>query len=366
MHFPPRVVLALLAFSFALGADALAAPGEAAVAAPGSTELDPALDVARVIEKHVEKIFQRSQQAIVRVQALDSKHGLLSGTGFFIEPNGTLYTSYTVAGESNEIVVMHGDLIYPATRLAADPRSGIAILKTEAHVDFIPQGRSNDLKIGSGVMIVGFPLDLPLTPAFGLVAGFDRKYLGRYFATTHVRANIPVQRGQGGSPILNLRGEAVGILISSLDQGSGFFALPIEAAEKIRMDYVRYGKPRPGWLGIDVGHSVEPVSGSVARVNAVAPDAPAEKAGIHAGDIILRVGPRKILTPEDVLDASFFLTAGDSVEIRIARGEQEMIVQLQAGDFPSTRMKTSPGVEELRDVQPAPFQLEREHREEEP
>ncbi len=259
----------------------------------------------------------------MRVEATDDQ-GLVSGTGFFIEPDGLLYTLYTLGGESHDIVVSVGDLKYPATRVGADARSGIAILKIDAHTPFLPLDSAHDLTLATPVMTVGYPLDLALTPSFGVVGGFDRKYLGRYFATTHIRANVPVQRGQGGAPLLNLKGEVVGILISSLDQGSALFALPIEAAEKVRQDVVRFGNVRPGWMGIDVGPAQEAVDGSKAEVRDVFPHAPSEVAGIRRGDVLLKVGNTKIATPEDVLDASFFLTAEDEVKVRVARGDQQL------------------------------------------
>ena len=109
------------------------------------------------------------------------------------------------------------------------------------------------------------------------MAGFDQKFLGRFFATTHIRANVPVQRGQGGAPLLDLKGDVVGILISSLDEGSALFALPIEAAEKVRRDVVRFGHIRPGWIGIDVGTASEETEGSFAEVRNAIPGSPAWK-----------------------------------------------------------------------------------------
>ena len=111
-----------------------------------------------------------------------------------------------------------------------------------------------------------------------MVGGFDLKYLGRYFATTHIRANVAVQRGQGGAPLLDMHGEVVGVLISSLDQGSASFVLPIEAAEKVRRDFVRFGEVRPGWVGMAVGPAAEAVNGSTAAVEDILTDGPAHKA----------------------------------------------------------------------------------------
>ena len=99
------------------------------------------------------------------------------------------------------------------------------------------------------MLAIGFPVNLAATPSFGIVAGFDRQFLGRYFMTTHIRAIVSVEPGFGGAPLMNLKGEVVGIIISGIDGGGACYALPIEAAEKLRMDYIRFGEPRYGWVG---------------------------------------------------------------------------------------------------------------------
>lgn len=285
------------------------------------------------LEQQVRSVFEKCQPAVVKIEASDER-GRLFGTGFFIDPNGTLYTSYSVGGESHDIVVTFGNTRLPATRMVSDLRSGIAILKIDAETPFLTFGKSRDLGVASPVMTVGFPLDLPASPSFGMVGGFTLKYLGRYFATTHIRANVPVQRGQGGAPLLNLHGEAVGILISSLDQGAGSFVLPIEAAEKVRKDFLRFHEVRRGWLGIEVATLEVPVEKSSALVKEVLPDSPASKAGIRAGDVVLRVGERAIENPADVLDASFFLTADDSTPVIVSREGNQIEFSLQPVDHP--------------------------------
>src|SRR5947199_5426378 len=131
----------------------------------------------------------------------------------------------------------------------------MAILKTDVATPALPIAKSEELVVATPVVTIGYPLDLPETPNFGMVAGFDRKFLGRYFSTTHLRVNVPTQRGEAGAPLLNMKGEVVGILVSSIDNGSACYALPIDAAEKIRSDFVRFGEVRHGWVGINVAEA---------------------------------------------------------------------------------------------------------------
>src|SRR5215468_12587432 len=80
------------------------------------------------ISTEVKRVFDQAKNAVVRIQAED-EHGRLAGTGFFIDPTGTIMTAYAVGGESQDIIVEFGPNRYPAERLVADPRSGVAILR---------------------------------------------------------------------------------------------------------------------------------------------------------------------------------------------------------------------------------------------
>ncbi len=289
--------------------------------------------VFEAISREVQVVYAQHQSAIVRIQAED-EHGRLSGSGFYIDPNGTIFTSYTIGGDTRNIVVCSGDSKLPAERLVGDARSGIAILKVKARTPFLVIGKSADLSVASPVIVIGYPMDLPATPTFGAVGGFDVKYLGRYLSPAYIRANVPVERGEGGAPLLNLKGEAVGILISPRENGTGCFALPIEAAEKVHADFLRFGEARPGWLGITVGKAPRDEEGPP-EVREVIPDSPAAKSGLQKGDLLLGIGEKRIHSPEDVLDASFYLTAGDEVPLLVSRDGKETTLQARAVGIPA-------------------------------
>ncbi len=295
------------------------------------------------LQHSVHAVFEKCRNSVVRIEAVD-RHGQLSGTGFFIDPNGTLYTCYSVGGESRDIYVTVGNIRYPAHRLVSDLRSGVAILKIEAETPFLPFGNSRQLSVASPIIAIGYPMDLALTPAFGTVGGFDLKYQGRYFATSHIRANIPVQRGEGGAPLLNPKGEVVGILVSRVDTGSASFALPIEAAEKVRKDFVRFHEVRPGWIGLHVKSLDEPVAGSTAFVEEVIPSGPAEKAGLHIGDILLQIGSLRVTCLEDMFDASFFLSAEDETVVRVIRDGSEREFNVVPVDHPDLNRPQVPAI----------------------
>src|SRR6266516_6141410 len=309
---------------------------------------------AITISQQVKDIFGRTAKAVIRIHG-DDEHSEISGTGFFIDPTGTLYTAYTVGGEADNFTIEFNGKKYPARQVLADIRSGTAMLKVEVASPALPIGKSEGLEVATPVVAVGYPLDLPETPNFGMVAGFDRKYLGRYFSTTHLRVNLPTQRGEAGAPLLNMKGEVVGIVVSSLENNSSCYAVPIEAAEKIRGDFVRFGEARHGWIGINVTMARQPVEGSVAEMKQIMEDTPAARSGIKSGDILLQVGRKRVTQPEDVLDASFFITAGDIVPITVMRGDQKLTFHVQATLHPASRtgvMVASPATPALNQAIP--------------
>ena len=305
----------------------------------GAEPAKPAPSQAEALGREVREVMHKTGDAICRIEA-DDEHGHLRGTGFFIDADGTLLTSYSVGGASQDIVVTVGEQRYPATRLVTEGRSGIALLKITAGrpMRFLKFGKSSKLAIGDLVITVGYPLDLPLSLSYGPVAGMDLGFDGRFFAARHIRANLPVQRGEGGSPVLNRLGETVGVLISTVEENSGIFALPIEAAEKVLHDFRTYRRVRQGWVGVDVRPAEKPEHGSSARILTLREDGPAYVGGVRAGDILLQVGAWKITNPEDVLNASFFVTATEPIPMRVSRAGREIKLTVTPLDPPDGTM----------------------------
>ena len=306
--------------------------------------MEAAEDLGGKLTTEINRIFQERREAVVRVEAFD-RHGRLCGTGFFADPAGTIYTLDYIVGRADEIFVIFKGRQIPAKLLVSDPRSGIALIKADCESPFIPVGNGSSLSIATPIMAIGFPVDTDATPTFGLLAGFDRQFLGQHFMTTHLRANLPVEPGFGGAPVLDLQGNAVGIVFSGIGGGGACYALPIEAAEKIRMDYVRFGEPRHGWVGVNVEEQSETVHGSNVRITELSPGTPAAQSGLQNGDILIQVGKRHVSHAEDVIDASFFLTAGDNVPIIVFRDGKVVNVKVKASRHPITETPLFPGAD---------------------
>src|ERR1041385_2627065 len=120
-----------------------------------------------LVSHEVKSIFERSAKAVVKIEAVD-QHGELSGTGFFVDPTGVLYTAYSVGGEAENFTVEYKGKKYPAHQVMADLRSGIAMLKVDLATPSLPIGNSEQLEIATPVVAIGYPLDLAETPSFGM------------------------------------------------------------------------------------------------------------------------------------------------------------------------------------------------------
>src|SRR5258708_22177717 len=271
-----RSAIVAFAVVFSLGAGLLLAQEQSATA----------------ISHQVRELVEQADKAVVKIHGVD-EHSEICGTGFFVDPTGTLYTAYTVGGEAGNFTVEFGGKKYPARQLVADVRSGTAILKVDETTPALPVGKSEELEMATPVISIGYPLDLPKTPNFGMIAGFDRKCLGRYFSTIHLRVNVPTQRGEAGAPLLNMKGEVVGIVVSGLENNSACYAVPIEAAGEIRGDFVRFGEARHGWVGINVSETSEPAEGSRGAMVEILDDTPSARSGIKPGDLVLKVGTQQ-------------------------------------------------------------------------
>ncbi|MFM8364525.1 MAG: trypsin-like peptidase domain-containing protein, partial [Verrucomicrobiota bacterium] len=142
--------------------------------------------VAGMIQKEIQRLFEQHRQAVVRVRASDDL-GIRFGSGFFVDPAGTVYTHAGVVLKAHDVVVNFQGRSIPAKVVASDTRTGIALLKTDCTSPFIPLGNSDLVEISAPFLAIGFPGDQEASPAIGLMAGRDFHQNGRQFSTSHLR-----------------------------------------------------------------------------------------------------------------------------------------------------------------------------------
>ena len=145
------------------------------------------------ISREVKDIFDRCKRAVVKIHG-DDEHSELSGTGFFIDPTGTIYTAYSVGGDTDNLTVEFDGKTYPARLMMADLRSGIAILKADIATPALPIGKSETMEVATPVMAIGYPLDLP-SPVSGRIQPIVGTQVVAYVQGRSVHAFSAVVKG---------------------------------------------------------------------------------------------------------------------------------------------------------------------------
>jgi len=303
-----------------------------------SASVARASDIFQLTGDEANALIDKAKASVVQVHSGDPGF-INAGSGFFIDDQGTVLTSSTILGDNNSARVVINGVEMDAKILGNDPRSGLAMLRIPyGESPALPLAHESGLQTGDGVVTIGYPLNLPVTSGQGPVSGFDTSFLTRYdgddapkgsvaaverFATTHIHANIAISPGQVGGPLLNSRGEVVGLVATSPDDGRSIYALPVEAISKIMADFNQYGRARHGWVGVNVMEAADTLhDGRTVRVVQLVPGTPASESGIHAGDTVMRIDSREIYRPADVLDASFFSQVGGNMNVVVRRDDK--------------------------------------------
>lgn len=267
------------------------------------------------------------------------------GSGFLISEDGFVITNFHVIEKSTRIKVevpnrseLGGVSEYDAEIIGADPSTDLALLKLKNTGDerfpYLPLGDSHLLRVGDWVMAVGNPFLYPRSVTVGVVSAKGRvlRELSNDFSLDdYIQTDAAINFGNSGGPLVNTRGEVVGVntAISVAGQGIGF-AVPIDIAKEILDQLKTEGRVARGYLGIQLGPLDEDLAEALglpsiegALVNHVSPDLPAAKAGIRPGDVIVAVEGEKIRTTQQLVHIIAGKRPGDRVKVRILRKGKE-------------------------------------------
>ena len=298
------------------------------------------------VASSIRSVAKEKSGAIVRIRCQDA-HGEVNGTGFYLDPNGTVCTLAEIVRDGSNITVLEDGKEYAATPRAVDPRSGVAFLKvgtadgaeetgSTLHPgrSFLPPRSLSNVPDLTPVLCIGVPRDEPPVVSLGMVTGTKSHEGENYFCVPLLTAAIPLREGEGGAPVLDLAGGLVGMVVNGNTDPGGCRILPAGAIEKLYRDLLRYGRMNPGWVGAVVEEAAVPQRNSRTRIASVEPGSPAESAGLLPGDMILAIGGRSISEPEEVLEASFYLREGETVPLSILRGGELRKVDLHCSAPP--------------------------------
>lgn len=266
------------------------------------------------------------------------------GSGFVIHPDGWILTNHHVIDQVEQVWIRLSGLSrrLPAKIVGSDPRSDLALLKVESPRPLValPLGDSDRVRPGAWVLAIGNPLGLNCVVTKGIVSGKGRALgdlpAGRAGFTDFIQTDAAIDMGNSGGPLLNLRGEVIGIntAINSRARGIGF-AVPVNLAKAVVPHLHRHGRLMRSYFGITIddldwemaeSFGLKHTAGVV--ITEVRPGTPAARAGLERGDVILRLGGATISGRADLAWRAATRPAEVGVEVVIWRAGQQRRLQI--------------------------------------
>jgi len=261
-------------------------------------------------------------------------HG--EGSGFIVSPDGYILTNaHVVEGASQVTVKMTDRREYEAKVVGVDERTDVAVIKIDAkNLPTVRLGDASKLKPGEWVIAIGSPFGFENSVTAGVVSATSRSMPGEANYTPFIQTDVAVNPGNSGGPLFNLKGEVVGINSQIYSRTGGYmglsFAVPIDVASNVKDQLIATGKVTRSRIGVTIQEVDAQLADSFgldrphgALVGMVESDGPGEKAGIKAGDVILKVNGTEIETSAQVPAIIANTKPGDAVKIEVWRDHSD-------------------------------------------
>jgi S1-C subfamily serine protease len=343
------------------------------------TATDPA---AAQSGKTVQDIYRQEGRGVVFIQSEgvsggentfgEPQQGTATGSGFVVDKDGTIITNAHVVDGASKVTVSfeEGGEAIEADVKGVDDDADIAVLKINPegrNLTVLPLGDSSELSVGDPVVAIGNPFGLQRTVTTGIVSALQRQVdaPSGFPISDVIQTDASINPGNSGGPLLNAKGEVIGInsqIATGGGQGSvGIgFAVPIDQAKR-ELPKLRAGQEiKRAYLGVVMADVTDQIAKQLdlpakegALVQTVTNGSPADKAGLHAGsssgrgaDVIVSIDGKPVTSADDVVQAVSEKEPGDSVEIEYYRGNDKRTVTVKLGERPeqvaSTGSQQSP------------------------
>ena len=279
------------------------------------------------------------------------------GSGSIVDSKGYILTNHHVVGEADRIlVVLYDGTEKEAKLVGTDPETDIAVVKIEGiGLPVLPMGNSDEILVGEDVIAVGNPFGLIQTVTSGIVSAKGRSNVGINEYENFIQTDAAINPGNSGGPLVSLRGEIVGVNSAIYTRSGGYqgigFAVPINMARKIMWDLIDKGTVSRGWLGV----GIQDVSQDLAKafqlgttkgslITGVMEDAPAQKAGILKGDVVVRINGKSIQDSNHLRNEIANVGAFAEIEMELVREGKTIIIKLKLDERPRklSQVKSAP------------------------
>jgi serine protease Do len=284
------------------------------------------------------------------------------GSGFIVTSDGYIISNRHVVQdtEAQYAVVLADDREYSAVVLARDTLNDLAVLKIEADdaLTVLAFGNSNDVEIGETVIAIGYALsEFRNTVTKGVISGINRRVVaGGGFAGANeviheaIQTDAAINPGNSGGPLLNLRGEVIGVNTAVSREGQLIgFAIPVNAAKRAVESVIAHGRIVRPWLGVryvavtdriakeeelSVDHGALIVRGATPADVAIVPDSPADRAGLQRDDVITAINGNPVTRERPLVNHIGRFKPGDEVTLTIVRNGDEIEKVVTLDEFP--------------------------------
>ncbi len=251
------------------------------------------------------------------------------GSGVLVDKKGHILTNHHVILRASEIhVTLVSGKEYKGELVGSDPGSDLAVVKIAIEEEIEPAGlsTSSDLLIGETVIAIGNPFGLSHTVTTGVISALNRSIQsGDQVFKDFIQTDASINPGNSGGPLLNIRGEVIGINTAIYSQAKGIgFAIPADRARRVVEDLITFGEVQAAWFGLEVQVLDEKIAKYLGYeeaqgvlVTEVYPGSPADKAGIQVQDILVQADQTELASPEVLADLLRRMSVNDDIEFRV-------------------------------------------------
>ncbi len=328
-----------------------------ALAGPAMAQIEhPAVARAMEISEAFKAVAEEASPSVARITGYTRGGAKVTGSGFLIDEQGHLLTNNHVVEASMTLLAEFSDgRIKPATLVGADPLTDLAIIKIESNgVAALPFASSNQLEVGEWVVAVGFPLGLDQTVTVGVISATNRRLnivgtsVGRRGYEDFIQTDAAINRGNSGGPLLNLRGEVVGVNAAIVTQTGGSdglgFAIPTSLASYVAHELISKGRVVRAWLGVNLQDLTPALSVSYGLprdqvgvlLTEVDPRFPAGSAGLLAEDILSSIDGRPVLNVEDLRSQVAMMEPGKRIVVEVYRNARRRTFEVTLAEMQGT------------------------------